>query len=331
MSKINVKLPSRLDTITAIFNIGLGKLDLSNSSECHLHFTECSFGTPLPMLLLGREILALVRKFPHVDFKFWTRDGNFQGYADHVGFFRFCGIARGNPVGAVDGTGNYQPIQIMKLNQLREDAGEEPYANIAQERATALATVLSQNAGDDCHQALQYVLREIIRNAMEHSRAEFLVYFAQHWKNLDKAEVVLFDTGIGVHGSFKEKPEFADASDVEALNMAMTPGLTCATEAEIAAQHPDARNSGFGLYLSSRICSDNGGRLRLMSGSRTATVTAGNLTHNDWGFDGTCVEMSLKPSKLINFKERFETYIKDGEKLSPKGSKASSFSKMMTI
>jgi hypothetical protein len=305
-------------------------LDLSDFKKCDVVFSHCNFGTPLPMLLLGLHIRALQRNNRHVKFTYWTRNGNFRGYADHIGFFRFCGIDRGNQIGEAHGGNGYQPIRLFDLNSLREAAGEEPYAIIAQDKANELAGILTQNYASDLFQALQYSLREIIRNSMEHSQGGVLGYLAQYWPKLDKAELAVFDTGVGIGATLREVEELKDISDAEALQNALKPGVTSVSLAERAYQHPDARNSGFGLYLTSKVCADSG-HLRVLSGSKGITCNAAGTTVHDWAFEGTCVQMSIQPSKVVGFASRFKDMVEEGQAIAGDENPASSYSKVINF
>ena len=149
-----------LKSVSNVFGLRISKLDLTPFDGCDIYFSDCSFGAPLPMLLVGREIRTLIRNNPKTDFKVWTRNTHFCGYADQVGFFKYCGFNRGKEMGEASGSSNYIPITHFKLNNLRAAAGDRAYAEIMEEKATQLTAVLLQCDSGDVFN----VIRERLKN-----------------------------------------------------------------------------------------------------------------------------------------------------------------------
>lgn len=96
-------VPTRLDGISTLLRLKLRDIDLSSHETCVINFTKCTFGEPLPMLLLGREINSLKAANPNVDFICRSRESKFRGYADHIGYFRYIGFDRGKQIGPAFG------------------------------------------------------------------------------------------------------------------------------------------------------------------------------------------------------------------------------------
>lgn len=325
-----IKIPRRLVTVSSVLNLGLSKADLANVDECNLYFSGCEFAEPLPMLLLGREIRALSRNNPGKKVTIWTKDTAFRNYADHVGFFRYAGIPRGNRNGEAFGSPNYIPIQVIDLEQMREDSGERPYAELVEEKSENMARVLVQQSSGDLYKVIQYSLREIIRNSVEHSRGKALAIFAQYWPKLQKSEITIFDNGIGIEQTLREGGIIEESSASDAILLALEPGVTGVTKLVRDAQHEHYRNSGFGMYVTSRFCSERG-YFRVMSGEATITRNKSGDTITDWPFQGTCVQMVLDTSNMHGAAERVLEIVKEGEEKLGLKSSASSSSKSLII
>jgi len=264
------------------------------------------------MLLLGREIRALVSNNREVKFTCWSRDSNFRGYADHVGFFRYAGFQRGKKLGEAFGSANYIPIELIDLENMRETSGDRPYAELVDEKAAEMARVLVQESTGDLYQVIQYSLREIIRNSVEHGQGSSLIIFGQYWPALHKAEIVIYDNGVGIEQTLNEGGVPDAIGSTNAIIKAMEPAITGVTAAEREAQHEYYRNSGFGMYVTSRFCAERG-HFRVTSGNSTVTRNIRGNTTNDWSFDSTCVQLVLDTSNMTGAADRILEIVAEGE------------------
>lgn len=307
-----IRMPSRLDNVTNVLGLNLPKQRLVKGSRCVLDFTSCVFGEPLPMLLAAREYHHLKRSNPNVDFYCRTNSSAFRGYADHIGFFRHMGFSRGNRPGAAAGSSNYIPIQVIDLNEWRSASADRPYAEIVEEKTFELAEVLTQATHGGVFVALQYSMREIIRNAIEHSQSQVLVLFGQYWPTKHIAEIVIYDVGVGVHNTLVDSGEHKVDRDADALLLAIKPGITGVSERERSFQHEGWQNSGFGLYVTSRFCSENG-VFRMISGTRGVTRNSRGIVIHEWAFGGTCIQMKIRTNNIENSGPRILEIVAEGE------------------
>lgn len=133
------------------------------------------------MLLLGREIRTLKKNNPEIHLVCRSRSTQFRGYADHMGFFKYCGFNRGNHVGEALGSNTYLPIHVFDMDDWKAASGDRPYAEIVEEKSSELAHVLTQERNGGLFTAVQYSLREMMRNSVGHSFGDLLVVFAQYW------------------------------------------------------------------------------------------------------------------------------------------------------
>lgn len=325
MSETEIKISS-LSTVSSVYDLRLPSRDLTGSNKCFLDFRSCSFGKPLPMLILGRQIREMVKKNEGVEFFCRSKDSAFRGYADHIGFFRYCGFDRGNKLGQAMGSNTYIPIQTFSAEAIKIASGDRPYGEIVEEKASELTHVLTQKRSGDLFVALSYSLREIMRNSIEHSFGKNVVLFGQYWPRNGNAEIVLFDDGVGIAEALSNNEERKAKPALELLECALQPGVTGTTEAERAYQDPSYRNSGFGLFVTSEFCAQHG-LFRVISGKHGITRNRGSLVHHDWSFDGTCVQLSLNTRNLQNAAEQIESIIARGEELVPEQSPIKTASK----
>lgn len=285
-------------------------MNLEGIDECVLNFSGTMFSEPLPMMALASDLRHLRMRFPDVTYKCRSRDTPFRGYADHIGYFRFLGFNRGNEIGEASGSENYVPIHIFKLEKLKQDAGEEPYGKIVSEEAAKLAEVLTQSDKGGLFVAVEYAVREIFRNAVEHGLGEKAALIGQFWPKRRIAEIVLCDNGVGITETLKD--HYKIESPIEALKLSLKPGITGTSAFEREHQNPYYRNSGFGLYTTSEFCS-NHGLFRLISGNAAITRQSNNLRGHNWSFDGTCVQMKIRTDNLENSASEIQRIIEAGE------------------
>jgi len=312
LSERVIRIPHRLDRISSLLDLNIPNTDLSQFDSCRIDFTACGFGEPLPMLLLGRDLRALMRNNIGKRFSCTTVAGQFRGYADHVGFFRYCGFLRGNEIGEARGSSNYVPIQLIDLNEMKIASGERPYVEIVEEKSDELARVLLGSGQHGAFNSVRYSIREILRNSVEHSQGGVVIFFGQYWPNRSQAEIVIFDTGVGVVQTLLESGVVDGANQHQALRKALEPGITGVSAAERAAQEPNTRNSGFGLYVTSRYCSEFG-TFRILSHGAALTVNNQEISNQNWRFSGTCVQMKIRTDLDNSGGQRILDIIGEGE------------------
>lgn len=108
-----------------------------------------------------------------------------------------------------------------------------------------------------------YLLREIMRNVIEHSESkEFYVCFYKN--NLSKFGFRVVDNGIGIKKSLNRNPEYNVNDNKTALAFCIRPGITRSYKRD--PYRDDVwQNSGFGLYMVSNIVNEIGGRFEISS------------------------------------------------------------------
>lgn len=170
-----------------------------------------------------------------------------------------------------------------------------------------------------------YLLREIMRNVVEHSFSEnFSVYFYKNQFKEFGFKVV--DNGIGIKKSLNSNPEYNVTDNKSALAFCIMPGITKSWKRD---PYRDEvwQNSGFGLYMVSSIINMMGGRFEIASGDTRLIYKNGlreykNNKEKVIGTEVICVfntsikfdtvgivrKISIKGSECLKSSERFSKY-----------------------
>ena len=151
---------------------------------------------PFPMLVVAQKIRE--QRILHKSAKCSGKNTN-NDYANHMRFYRFVGMDKGQPMDLNYGNQNYQPISDLCLADLIKESRDKsvPVGEIITNTSRKLAGVISQ--GDNkMKETMTFCLREIIRNIPEHSWSSNGWYCAQYWPSYDLVELAIIDDGRGI-------------------------------------------------------------------------------------------------------------------------------------
>ncbi|HAT4348547.1 ATP-binding protein [Clostridium perfringens] len=145
-----------------------------------------------------------------------------------------------------------------------------------------------------------YIMREMIRNVCEHSKAKeayLLIYISEDKKELG---FKVIDNGIGLKKSLKENPNYNTINDNKtAVILAVKPGVSRSYKRD--PNRDDVwQNSGFGLYMISSIC-ERYGNFYLVSGNFGINIKNSNtdyLKYQKTRIKGTEVTVSINLSLI---------------------------------
>jgi len=108
---------------------------------------------------------------------------------------------------------------------------------------------------------IRYIMSELIRNVLEHAMSkDGAIVSAQYYKKSNTIRIGIADTGIGIWKSINESHN--PKTDLEAIKMALTPGITGTTKKEGGTD----RNAGAGLFFIKSIASVNSDFFVIYSG-----------------------------------------------------------------
>ncbi|MBU2868309.1 hypothetical protein [Pacificibacter marinus] len=264
------------------------------------------------MLLFAKQAKELIRKHPQIAFFVRTTQSDFTRYAGHVGFFKFIGFDLGKAPNEAHGSQNYSPVRTFSLPKLIKQAADEPVGKHLTKYSSELAEVLCQSRDGAIFDLYEYCFREIMRNAAEHSRGNELVVFGQHWPAKSISEIVVFDDGVGVSENLYENEYIECATNRDALKFAILPGISGVSRDDRMNQDDKWGNSGFGLYVTSRFCSE-AGLFRIISGNSGLTLAKGVQTEHSWSHSGTWIHLRFRTDQAASQVERINEIIEEGK------------------
>jgi hypothetical protein len=277
---------------------------------------------PFPMLLVSTAIRQLrqnsnVKKCKAINCN--------NTYAEHMRFFKAIGINKGRELSENYGNSNYLPITKLEIRDLKNEgiANIERIQEVIENKAKSMSRVLS-NGNVSFMNWLKYILTEIMRNIPEHSQADAIWYCAQYWPRYDLVELAILDEGIGIRESLIDNPAHSDEikNDEDALRLAIQPGISKAFAPGCKKTSDDIwANSGYGLFMVSRLCEELGGSFIIVSGERALKVANGSGCElYSTEFNGTAIQIRMRPSKINDYEEIAKRILCEGEKIAKQNS-----------
>ncbi|MFV8249895.1 hypothetical protein [Bdellovibrio bacteriovorus] len=229
-------------------------------------------------------------------------------------FFTMAGLLGNDPT-TRQGNPRYQAITRVDCNELRNTAygqGCHP-CDLVEADAARIAEVLAQSSTSKIFYFLKFTVQEMLRNVIEHSDSPDFLYAGQYWPRKDQVEIGIVDSGIGLKTSLEKNPNFTNLSETDALHLALTPGVTSTVYGK-GGPRGQWFNTGFGLYMTSRLCGE-GGSFLIKSGNFGVSREAGVSSYFQGFIQGTGVRMVLRPSALMKLDESLDKYREEAEKI----------------
>lgn len=294
---------------------------------------------PFAMLCVGQKIIELRKKHADAECKGQNVDND---YAENMRFYRYIGMKKGRPLDLDCGNGNFQPISDLNLLKILQESRQtnRPFGELVTDTSKTLAMVLARN-NKNVMSTMTFCLREIIRNIKEHSNSLNGWYCAQYWPTKDLVELAIIDDGRGILESINSNYRYAceGLTNEQAIIKAMQSGISRTfddnySEEIFAGTGTEWKNSGYGLYIVSRICAKTGGNFTLASGDTSVKVendSVGNIKYTSYptSINGTAIRIRLKVSGLAGIDDIIKVIHEEGKNNGDEGfstpSKASSF------
>lgn len=281
---------------------------LNDAENIEVDFSRLAFLTPATALLLSsslraRKVQAEVNPFAPG-----------YGYAAHVGFFEACGVHAGQAVGAAPGSDSYTPLRRVACNEVKLTARRTglPLPASLTPRAENLARVV---AGGNAV-AMRYVtfaVREILRNCVEHARSIDFWYAGQFWPKNGTVEIAILDEGDGIRTSLNRNPENPKlATELDAIRFAIQSGVSGVPKAQ---RRGDSANSGYGLYLTRRLCAGGSGSFGIVSNGEGSVISTNGERQLKGLSKGTLLQLRMDTDWLSALTEDdFKRIIEEGER-----------------
>lgn len=271
------------------------------------------------MLLVGSAIRALrERTLPdgtparvNVSGVDTTRQGH--EYARNMGFWHSLGLEELSHEHLPPSGLRFVRIRRLSVAEMtRQCGGVDPIrSELVARQAAELATVLTGGKDDtDFWQATEYTIRELLRNAIEHSRSDLIWLAAAARPTHDDAQIAILDEGEGIRQPLIRSGRYSPATDRSAIDLALQPGVSRTAGrvlsgeriAMLREQHPGQdpyqyENSGYGLTITSQIARD-AGQFAVVSGDASVAYHEGKLLHASTFHPGTALRIVLYPRRL---------------------------------
>ncbi|MEI6649819.1 MAG: ATP-binding protein [Candidatus Moraniibacteriota bacterium] len=185
-------------------------------------------------------------------------------YLERMGLFEFIGIDSGMHIERHESAGRFIPLtRIDNQDQLSRFVTDMvPLLHLDPNRAASI----------------KYVVSELVRNVLEHADSPVgAIVSAQYYKKTNMIRLGIVDTGIGIRRSIEHSHR--TVSDLDAIRLALTPGITGTTAREGGTE----QNAGAGLFFIKSIASMNDNFFMLYSGNALYKLLTRNtgLLHAD--------------------------------------------------
>lgn len=271
---------------------------------------------PFLLLFIGWVIREFKKISPETIITYYAYGG--QSYAGNMAFFDSIDLNSGKKVGDSEGSRSHIPISFLNFQEVDERAGYGDGQDIIENESFRLAGMLAQSKTSNLYKTLAYSLTEVLRNVYEHAGVDGVWYSAQYWKSYNKVEIAVLDEGKGIRLALNDNPYVKAKTDKEAIERAMLPGVS-GKFFKGKKVHRDEKwqNSGFGLYMTSRLCR-NGGEFYLCSGDHLCGLNIENAktSHSlPLRFSGTAIKMVINTEQLIDLNLLQATFRDEGFKI----------------
>jgi hypothetical protein len=312
MPKNHIVVPSVLDLHSALeFSITLSELE-----ECEgfvFDFVKTNRVEPFAMLLVSSEIMRLKKRFPDIESECINYEK--MTYAGHMGFFQAFKMDFGKAPGEAKGSAQYIPLTIFDCERLVKEAARKgiEVGDEVEEESRKISAMLCGETEGDVYDTLAYSVRELMRNVVEHSQARRFGICAQLWPTQNKIEVAILDRGIGLRESLSPNPHLDVSDHKQAINYALMPAVSGkAFKGTRVKQSGPWANSGFGLYMTNRICR-GGGTFFIATGDTGMLLTKGEgKRYFRCNFQGTAIRMVMRTDQIASLRESLDKYRKEG-------------------
>lgn len=308
---LQVKIPQNLSLRNAL-NFCNRLWDLEHSDEYEFDFANLGRVEPFTMAYVANELKRFRKTKP--ESKFTALNHQNKSYAAHMGFFRAFGLKFGNEPGEAAGSSTYLPLTILNVSDLQQEAADsyDHVGNIIEAKSEQIAKILTRQNSGDLVDTLTFSIREILRNVVEHSESEIIEYCAQYWPTKNLVELAVLDTGNGIMHGLSTNPFLNISNERDALHLAMLPGVSGKMFKGVKKRkHDEWQNSGFGLYMTSRICR-NGGDFFIASNDKSIFLDRTSKNDLECKYKGTALRLRIDTSKIYSYSEMLAQYRNEG-------------------
>lgn len=232
------------------FKIFVESLDLSRPNSLEIS-THSKWVTVHPANLVLAAALAI--KIGKKNTEIIGKVPDTGRYLDRMGLYELTNTCSPFVYQKKEEAGRFVPIKVIKNSQDQ---------SLFITNVIPLLHLSEKNA-----MVVKYIIGELVRNVLEHSYSkDGAVVAAQYYKKTNRVSIGICDTGIGIWRSMWEN--WRSKTDIEAIKLALTPGITGTTRKEGGT----AENAGAGLFFIKSIARITRNYFVIYSGSAEYTL-----------------------------------------------------------
>lgn len=313
---IEIILPNRLNLEYALrFCNELWELEDADAYD--FNFENLNFTEPFTMIYVANEIKRFAEEKKLLGAEFTASGFEHNTYQAHMGFFKAFGLDHGNEPGQANGSENYIPITILKIEELKQEAADKfmHIGDLLEEKSEALAKILTREDESNLVDTLTFSIREIMRNVVEHSNSDVIEYCAQYWPRKNLVEVAILDTGDGIMKGLSNNPYLKIAKERDALHQALLPGISGKMYKGIKQRKNNPwQNSGYGLYMTNRICRE-GGSFVILSNNSGLFLDQNSKIDKLSSYKGTALRLQINTQKIFDCSLMLQRFRNEGSEI----------------
>ena len=168
-------------------------------------------------------------------------------YLERMGLFKLLGIKSGINITEHEPAGRFIPLtQITNSLELTDFIKE---------------MIPLLHLGPKQVEPIKYIVSELVRNVLEHSQSkQGAILSAQYYQKSNTIRIGIVDTGVGIKETINQS--HSAATDLKAIQLALTPGITGTTRLEGGTEF----NAGAGLFFTKSIAKVNRDFFMISSG-----------------------------------------------------------------
>lgn len=291
---------------------------VNDVKNIELDFTSLGTIEPFGIVYFSNFIKTFSR-LKNIELSCTYNDDESISYAKHMGLFQHCGFDIGKHPREEfpNKESTHIPITIIDVESLKEEARNtyEEVGQIVENYSEKLAKLLTSQKDTILVDTLTFCFREIIRNVVEHSESKKIIFCAQYWPYLKKAEIVVLDRGQGIKNSLNENSTLPNIeNDKDALNFALLPSISSkVTYGKKQKRRSDDfwKNSGFGLYMTHRIAG-MGGDFFIASGRHGLQWIQDEKKDYQVRLKGTILRMVIQTNNISELQQTLGEFREDG-------------------
>jgi len=242
-----IKMKIYLPNSAFIGNINpfLKGLDFSDPTRLQITANE-NWITIHPVVLSLIASLGLLVESGEIDCV--TMKAKSAHYLERMGLFRILGIKSGLTITEHESAGRFIPLtQIKNSNELTSFIND------------MIPLLHLQPAQVD---PIRYVISELVRNVIEHAGSKNgAIISAQYYQKSNRISIGIVDTGVGIKKTINQS--HLALTDIEAVRLALIPGITGTTKREGGTEY----NAGAGLFFIKAIATVNHDFFMIYSGN----------------------------------------------------------------